>query len=42
LKVLSSRGDVSVEKIDFKEFSVGKTSKRQHQERLFVCKVRKS
>jgi adenine-specific DNA-methyltransferase len=41
LKVLRLRGEVHVEEIDYKEFSVGKTSKRPHHERLFVCKVRK-
>jgi adenine-specific DNA-methyltransferase len=42
MKVLSSRGTVSVEEIDYKEFSVGKTSKRPHRERLFICKVKNS
>jgi 16S rRNA G966 N2-methylase RsmD len=36
---LASVGKVSIENIDFKEFSVGKTSRRHHQERLFVCQV---
>ena len=42
LKVLNGRGEVHVEEIDYKEFSVGKTSKRPHRERLFICKVGKS
>lgn len=37
LVALRDFGKVSVEKIDFKEFSVGRTSTRNHQERLFVC-----
>jgi adenine-specific DNA-methyltransferase len=37
---LEQVGQVHIETIDFKEFSVGKTSKRNHQERLFVCEVR--
>ncbi len=36
---LSKVGRVHVEDIDFKEFSVGRTSKREHKERLFVCEV---
>ena len=37
--VLRSRGNVRIREIDFKEFSVGRTSKRAHQERLFICEV---
>ena len=36
---LSSVGKVSIVNIDFKEFSVGKTSQRDHKERLFLCQV---
>ena len=36
---MSKSGRVQVEDIDFKEFSVGRTSKREHKERLFVCEV---
>lgn len=36
---MSKVGRVHVEDIDFKEFSVGRTSKREHKERLFVCEV---
>lgn len=39
LSTLRSVGSVAVENIDFKEFSVGKTSERTHIERLFICKV---
>ncbi len=39
IESLTSVGSVSVEDIDYKEFSVGKTSKRNHKERLFVCRV---
>ena len=39
LSTLSEVGEVRVEQIDFKEFSVGRTSARQHQERLFICQV---
>jgi adenine-specific DNA-methyltransferase len=39
LTSLSSVGKVSVVEIDFKEFSVGKTSQREHKERLFMCQV---
>jgi adenine-specific DNA-methyltransferase len=42
LKVMRTRCVVHVEEIYYKEFSVGKTSKRHHRERLFVCKVRSS
>jgi adenine-specific DNA-methyltransferase len=42
MKVMSARGEVHVEEILYKEFSVGKTSKRPHLERLFICKVRNS
>ena len=38
---MSKVGRVHVEDIDFKEFSVGKTSQREHKERLFVCEVGK-
>lgn len=37
LSKLSDFGKVSVEQINFKEFSVGRTSRRDHQERLFLC-----
>lgn len=36
---MSKVGRVHIEDIDFKEFSVGRTSKREHKERLFVCEV---
>ena len=38
LDSLSEVGEVSVITIDFSEFSVGRTSERDHQERLFVCR----
>lgn len=39
LGVLASRGNVRVVEIQHNEFSVGRTSKREHRERLFVCEV---
>jgi adenine-specific DNA-methyltransferase len=36
---MSKVGRVHTEDIEFKEFSVGRTSKREHKERLFVCEV---
>jgi adenine-specific DNA-methyltransferase len=42
MNVLSARGEVQIEEIDYREFSVGKTSKRPHRERLFICKVKNS
>lgn len=36
---MSKVGRVHIEDIEFKEFSVGRTSKRDHKERLFVCEV---
>jgi len=38
---LSNKGRLVVHDINFKEFSVGKTSIRDHKERLFVCEVGK-
>jgi adenine-specific DNA methylase len=37
--VLERVGETKVVNVDFKEFSTGKTSKREHKERLFICKV---
>ena len=37
LSRLSDFGKVSVEEINFREFSVGGTSRRDHKERLFLC-----
>jgi adenine-specific DNA-methyltransferase len=39
LDSMSKVGQVHIENIEFKEFSVGRTSKREHKERLFVCEV---
>lgn len=39
VEALSVKGKLTIHNIDFKEFSVGKTSSRDHQERLFVCEV---
>ena len=39
LDSMSKVGRVHIEDIEFKEFSVGRTSKREHKERLFVCEV---
>jgi len=36
---LKSRGKVSVKEIAFNGFTAGKTKKREHSERLFICKV---
>lgn len=38
-EILQSKGKVKVFEKEFNEFTVGKTSKRDHTERLFVCKV---
>ena len=40
--VLSRKGRLTIEEIEFREFSVGRTSSRSHRERLFVCKVNNS
>jgi adenine-specific DNA-methyltransferase len=37
--VLGQKGRLTVEEIEFKEFSVGRTSNRPHKERLFICEV---
>jgi len=37
--VLARKGRLTVKEIEFKEFSVGRTSKRPHRERLFICEV---
>lgn len=39
ISTLGAVGTVKVENIDFREFSVGRTSDRKHIERLFICKV---
>jgi adenine-specific DNA-methyltransferase len=39
INTLSSVGKVSIVNIDYKEFSVGKTSQRDHKERLFLCQI---
>ena len=39
-EILKSKGKVKVFEKEFKEFTVGKTTKRDHTERLFVCMVR--
>lgn len=38
-EILQSKGKIKVFEKEFNEFTVGKTSKRDHTERLFVCKV---
>ena len=40
LKSLKSRGKVSVKEVAFNGFTTGKTKKREHTERLFICKVK--
>jgi adenine-specific DNA-methyltransferase len=37
---LKSRGTVSVKEVVFTGFTAGKTKKREHAERLFICKVK--
>jgi adenine-specific DNA-methyltransferase len=37
---LKSRGKVSVKEIAFNGFTTGKTKKREHSERLFICRVK--
>lgn len=41
MEVLDSRGTVTVKEIVFNGFTAGKTKKREHRERLFICKVKK-
>jgi adenine-specific DNA-methyltransferase len=38
-EILESKGKVKMFEKEFNEFTVGKTTKRDHTERLFVCKV---
>jgi adenine-specific DNA-methyltransferase len=38
-EILQSKGKVKVFEKEFNEFTVGRTSKRDHTERLFICKV---
>ena len=38
---MARKGRLTVEEIEFKEFSVGRTSARPHRERLFICEVGK-
>ena len=38
-EIVESKGKVKVFEKEFNEFTVGRTSKRDHAERLFVCKV---
>ena len=40
MQSLKSRGRVSVKEVAFNGFTTGKTKKRQHTERLFICKVK--
>lgn len=42
METLNSRGEVTIEEIAFNGFTAGKTKKREHTERLFICKVIKS
>lgn len=41
IDVMKRRGRLSIDEFDFKEFSVGRTSGRDHRERLFICEVDK-
>jgi adenine-specific DNA-methyltransferase len=41
LEVLDSRGTVEVKEVAFNGFTTGKTKKRDHTERLFICKVKR-
>jgi adenine-specific DNA-methyltransferase len=36
---LQSRGAVTIREVAFNSFTTGKTKKRPHTERLFICKV---
>ena len=38
---MARKGRLTVEEIQFREFSVGRTSARPHSERLFICEVGK-
>jgi adenine-specific DNA-methyltransferase len=40
VKSLKIRGKISVKEVAFNGFTTGKTKKRQHTERLFICKVK--
>ena len=39
IKSLESRGKVSIKEVEFNGFTAGKTKKRRHTERLFICRV---
>ena len=39
-EILKSKGRVKVFEKEFNEFTVGRTSKRDHSERLFLCRVK--
>ena len=39
-EILKSKGSVKVFEKEFNEFTVGRTSKRNHSERLFLCRVK--
>jgi adenine-specific DNA-methyltransferase len=39
IQALKSRGKVTVRELPFNGFTAGKTKKREHSERLFICRV---
>ena len=41
IDILESRGKVTIREVEFNGFTAGKTKKRKHTERLFICKVTK-
>jgi adenine-specific DNA-methyltransferase len=40
IEILESKGRVTIKEIAFNGFTAGKTKKREHSERLFICKVK--
>ena len=41
IEILEQRGKVTIREVEFNGFTTGKTLKRKHTERLFICKVTK-
>ena len=39
IEILETRGKVTISEVAFNGFTAGKTKKREHTERLFICKV---
>lgn len=41
IDILETRGKVTIREVEFNGFTTGRTKKRKHTERLFICKVTK-